>query len=103
MRKATKYLNISPKVRKIVRERDECCIFCESQQRLEVAHYIPKSRMGLAIPENLAMVCHDCHMILDQGKHREKRINMKLHFRSVLDFYYPYFTDEQREYRKGQI
>ena len=65
--KRTKALSITPKVKKTVYERDGGrCVLCGSPHGLPEAHYIPRSRGGLGIPENIVTLCRNCHRELDQ-------------------------------------
>lgn len=66
--KSTIACDISPKVRRIVTERDEGrCIVCGTMMGIQIAHYRPRSQLGLGIPENLACMCFRCHADYDQG------------------------------------
>jgi 5-methylcytosine-specific restriction endonuclease McrA len=71
--KLSRACDISPKVRKEVMERDGGkCIICGSTSCLQIAHFIPRSRLGLGIPQNLAVLCVRCHGDFDNGKsHKE--------------------------------
>lgn len=70
MSKASKACDISPSVRREVRERDGGrCIICGSTNGIQIAHYISRGRLGLGIPQNLACMCHICHAEMDNGKH----------------------------------
>lgn len=71
--KRSRACDISPKVRKEVMERDVGrCIICGSTDNLQVAHFVSRARLGLGIPQNLAILCACCHFEMDDGKsHRE--------------------------------
>lgn len=97
--KRTKALSISPKIKKIVYERDGFCILCGSPNGLPEAHYIPRSRGGLGIEQNIVTLCDKCHYRLDQTTERKKLLAV---VKKYLDDKYPDFTDEQRIYRKGE-
>jgi hypothetical protein len=99
MNKRTKATAISMTVRKNVYARDQFCIFCGRSDRLEAMHFIPRSKGGLGIEENLAMGCLWCHGLLDQSVNRPA---MLVEFRRHLDSFYPEFTDDMRVYRKGE-
>jgi len=63
------FTEVSDKVRKEVKDRDKHCIACGSHYNLTVAHvYINRSHGGLGIPENLCVLCMDCHHNYDNGK-----------------------------------
>lgn len=58
--------DISKDTRKIVLLRDSyydvpVCQSCGSPYNLELAHFVPRSRGGMGIPENLVTLCHKCH------------------------------------------
>ena len=59
--------DISPSVRQIVKERDKHCIFC-GKKGTDIAHFIPRSRGGKGVPENLVLACHECHMKQHSGE-----------------------------------
>ena len=87
MSKISKACDISPKVRKEVLERDEHrCIICGTIQHLQIAHYISRGRLGLGIPQNLAVMCANCHFQYDNGKfHREIETLFKEHLQAHYD------------------
>ena len=92
MTKRTKALAISVKTRKQVKERDSCCVLCFLKQgrltaaRLQCAHYIGRGQSGLGIPENLVMLCSDCHREYDQSAEREAdREIIADHLRHIYD------------------
>lgn len=94
----TKALSISSKVKRIVYERDMgCCILCGSPQGLPEGHYIPRSKGGLGIPENIVTLCRECHRRLDQTI--ERRVLLE-RVKAHLDLWYPGFKDINRIYRK---
>ena len=65
-RKATR---IPQAVKDRVWERDGgCCIFCGSPHAAPEAHYIPRSKGGMGVEENILTVCRYCHEQLDEGK-----------------------------------
>jgi hypothetical protein len=97
MNKRTKATSISMTVRKNVKDRDQFCFLCGRSDRLEVAHFIPRSRGGLGIEQNLGLVCLWCHGLLDQSVNRPA---MLVEFRRHLDSFYPDFTDDERIYKK---
>ena len=47
------------------------CILCHSTQGLPNAHYIPRSKGGLGIEQNIVTLCPDCHYRLDQTTERK--------------------------------
>lgn len=65
--KRTIATSISNEVRKTIHERDKWCILCGKNHYLEIAHFIPRSRGGMGIEENLVLLCRDCHRLFDQS------------------------------------
>jgi hypothetical protein len=97
--KQTIACDISPKVRKIVNERDSfagapCCIVCGDIWAIEQAHFISRQRGGMGIPENLACMCKIHHEEYDKyGKHAEK-------FERHLKHHYPGWSRDKLVYDK---
>ena len=90
--KRTKALDIDARTRQKVRERDGCCVLCFlkygrlNAARLQCAHYIGRGQSGLGIPENLVMLCSDCHREYDQTTERETdREIIADHLRHIYD------------------
>lgn len=97
----TKALAITPAVKKIVYERDGgCCVWCGAPG-LPEAHYIPRSKSGLGIEENILTLCRPCHMLYDQSG-RAQRDMMGEYFRHYLKQEYPDW-DEKKLYYKKEI
>lgn len=97
MSKSSKACDISPKVRKEVKERDRCCIVCGSYSMLQIAHYISRARLGLGIPQNLGVMCVYCHIEYDNGSlHNE----IKKRFEEHLQAHYPDWDKSKLTYRK---
>lgn len=85
--KRSKACDISPKVRREVMERDgHKCIICGSTNNLQVAHYVSRARLGLGIPQNLAVMCGVCHFEMDNGKsHRELQKLVREHLQGSYE------------------
>lgn len=95
-KKRTKALHPSKETLAVIGERDRYqCVFCGSTYQLTQAHYISRAQGGLGIPENLAIVCMDCHYKMDHTTDRQEFLQR---FRDYLDSHYPNFTG--REYKK---
>jgi len=73
MSKQSNATDIRPKVREAVKARDNNrCIVCGFPYAVQVAHiFINRSHGGLGVEENLALLCLECHMKLDNGKKRD--------------------------------
>ncbi len=98
MHKITKALDISPKVKKVVWERDgHCCILCGSPYAMPNAHYIPRSHGGLGIEENIFTACPKCHDDYDKGI-RRKEIAVKIE--AYLRSKYPGWDKSKLYYQK---
>ena len=96
--KRSKACDISPKVRNEVVERDNCqCIICGERHNLQIAHYVSRGRLGLGIPQNLAVMCIRCHMAFDNGKSHNEIKNL---FREHLKAHYPDWDEKELIYSK---
>ena len=72
MSKRSKACDISPKVRQAVYERDGgLCVIC-GRQGIPNAHYIPRSKGGLGIEQNIVTLCPKCHHEYDNGGKRQE-------------------------------
>lgn len=93
----TKALEIPPRVKEAVYERDGgACIWCAKQGQPN-AHYIPRSRGGLGIEENILTLCWDCHMKYDQTDNRER---MGVFFKGYLKSKYADWDETKLVYKK---
>ena len=97
--KRTKALEIPKEVKEKVLERDEHCIVCGNpvDAFFASAHYIPRSKGGLGIKENVVALCFHCHRKYDQGIERKV---IGEFIKNHLERHYPGFKDEDRIYRK---
>jgi 5-methylcytosine-specific restriction endonuclease McrA len=99
--KRSKACDISPAVRNEVLKRDNCqCFICGCKHNLQIAHYISRARLGLGIPENLAVMCIGCHIQYDNGKlHNE----IKNAFKDYLKANYPDWDETKLTYKKWRF
>ena len=68
----SKACDIPKKVKEEVWSRDNgCCILCGSPRAMPNAHYIPRSKGGLGIAQNIVTLCLVCHSNFDNGMYRE--------------------------------
>ena len=89
---------ISPAVRNEVLDRDGCkCIVCGANQNLQIAHFVPRSRLGLGIAKNLGTLCIHCHMQFDNGK---KHNEIKPIFEEYLKSHYENWDEKDLVYKK---
>ena len=94
----TKALEIPFAVKARVFKRDgESCIWCGSPFGQPNAHYIPRSRSGLGIEENILTLCWPCHLKYDQSTDRAK---MGEYFRRYLESKYPDWDESKLYYKK---
>lgn len=94
--KRTKALEIPPKVKEKVLERDVCCVWCGKQGQPN-AHYIARSQGGLGIEENILTLCYGCHRRYDQSTERQK---MRAYFTEYLKSKYPDWDEKKLVYQK---
>ena len=103
--KRAKALDIPPEVKEKVWWRDSRqCVYCGRYGAYVFpdAHYIPRSKGGLGIEENVLTLCRMCHDRYDNGDILE-RLTMKLRFKEYLSIIYPHidYNDEtQLKYHK---
>lgn len=98
MKKRTRALDISPKVKRAVWERDgHICVLCGSQYAMPNAHYIPRSHGGLGIEENVVTLCFNCHARYDNSSDRE---SLKTQIRAYLNGKYPNWNETELYYKK---
>ena len=73
--KRSQATDIDLKTRKLVKERDQMCIFCGSTYRIELADTIlSRSNGGLGCEKNLVCACQRCHRIMDSESHKGKKL-----------------------------
>ena len=108
----TKLLQVSKATYHGLLLRDKQCIFCKLGYHMhpkypntmdciimDAMHYIPKSKMGFGILENLVLGCRYHHHMLDNGKggHRDEMLGI---MRDYLNSMYSTWEEEQLIYRK---
>ncbi len=101
MNKRTNATDIKPKVRDAVKERDKHkCVVCDFPYAVQVAHiFINRSHGGLGIEENLALLCLECHMKLDNGKKRDSE-PIRQQVEEYMKRKYPKLDVNKLKYRK---
>lgn len=98
--KRSRSTDISQKVKEIVWERDnKRCVICGSPYALPNAHYLPRSKGGLGIQQNILTLCNKCHYNYDFGD-KEKRFDIRLQLMEYLKSKYPDWNEENIIYRK---
>lgn len=106
--KRSKATDIPMSVKQKVFKRDnECCVICGNNYNvMPNAHYIPRSKGGLGIEENIFTACtrlteNDCHYKFDNGTQKEKT-KLKKRIRDYLKEKYPNWNEEKLYYKKHQ-
>lgn len=99
MQKRTRALDIPPKVKDMVWERDGGrCIICGDHAAMPNAHYISRAQGGRGIPENIVTLCLRCH---DAYDHTDARAWYKARIRRYLMQQYPDWQENKLIYQKG--
>lgn len=106
----TKYLQFDKDTVEEIINRDRICIFCKMGYRMEgfnpnkmdcithdIMHFIPRSKMGLGIPQNGAFGCRYHHHMLDNSKYRNEMLPM---FENYLKEQYQDWNKENLKYKK---
>lgn len=99
MHKRTKALAIPYEVKAAVYKRDDrCCVWC-GRPGSPNAHFIPRSKSGLGIEENVLTLCPLCHQLFDNGAAKDRR-RMAAYFREYLKAHYEDWDESNLYYRK---
>lgn len=94
----TKALDITQKTKQIVWERDnQCCIYCGTPNAMPNVHYLPRSKGGLGIEQNIVTLCIQCHFNYDQTTKRE---TMKKFIKKYLNEKYENWDEESLIYKR---
>lgn len=101
MNKRTKALQIPKAVKESVALRDSidgypCCVICGGPGNPD-AHFIPRSKGGLGIEENIVTLCLICHKKYDQT---DARKYIKPLLREHLIGIYPNWQEENLYYKR---
>ena len=99
MNSNTRKRNADKALRQGVLARDEKCVNCGSYESLECAHYIARSQGGLAIKENLVILCRTCHHALDNGNNHYIASCIRASVKHYLDQLYPSFEGRSERNR----
>ena len=103
-KKQTKATDIPTAVKKAVWERDNYhCIFCGNVGYgvMPNAHFIPRSKGGLGIEQNIVTLCLECHNLFDHGG-METRSKYRHFIRSYLQSKYFDWNEDNLIYKKGK-
>lgn len=104
----TKAVAIPRSVKEAVARRDTfrgwtCCILCgapapsENPLSFSNAHYIPRSKGGLGIEENILTLCPNCHRRYDNTEEREE---LKEEFAEYLKSFYKNWSEYDLIFKK---
>lgn len=95
---AFKVCNASPAAKAEVIERDGGkCILCGDEENICIEWFIPQTRLGLGIPQNMACFCHRCKFTRD-NKRFQQLINNA--FKGYLKVYYNDWDETKIVYEK---
>lgn len=96
----SKACDITQAVKKAVWERDgERCIVCGNPQAMPNAHFIPRSKGGLGIEQNIVTLCLNCHFKYDNTVERP---NYRDYIKNYLQSKYgAEWSEEKLVYKKG--
>ena len=104
--KRARALDISDDVRRAVWERDNGeCVVCHNRCNvMPNAHYIPRSKGGLGIEQNIVTLCtrltkNDCHFKFDNGS-AEERTEIGNKIKKYLQSKYEDWKEEDLYYKK---
>ena len=103
--KRAKATDISESVKQRVWERDGGrCVVCGSRLAMPNAHYIPRSKGGLGIEENVITLCtsitpNHCHERFDKGTLKERE-QLKKIIKEYLQERYNNWSEEDLIYKK---
>ena len=105
MNKQTKATSIPKAVKDRVFLRDNGeCVWCGRRGGyvFPEAHFVPRSKGGLGIEENILTLCRPCHTRFDSGD-LEDRLRMREMFRDYLKAHYPGWDETKLIYHKGDF
>lgn len=101
MSERSKACDISQKVKEKVWNRDnQQCVICGKwvPKTCANAHFIPRSKSGLGIEQNILTLCFECHRNFDNS---DKRQEYKIKFRKYLqNIYGENWKEEDLMYNK---
>lgn len=95
----SKACDISAVVKRKVWGRDRFrCIICKTNQAMPNAHYIPRSKGGLGIEQNIITLCQRCHHDYD---HTTSRSSLKEQIKQYLiSIYGSEWSEDNLIYKK---
>lgn len=95
------------KLQVFLRDNGQCVICHNKHNVMPNAHFIPRSKGGLGIEENIVTLCTEltknkCHRRFDNGS-KEEREELGNKIEKYLKSKYPNWNKEKLVYRKGEI
>lgn len=103
-RKRSKATDITMKTKETVFERDRGgCVYCGRRGYgvMPNAHFIPRSRGGLGVEENVVTLCQACHRNFDFGG-RDLREHYRDYIRMYLQSKYSNWNEKDLIYKKRE-
>ena len=96
--KRSRACDISKTVKEIVWNRDKGrCVLCGSRYAMPNAHYIPRSKGGLGIEQNVVTLCLPCHERYD---HTTDRRQIQAYLAGYLESKYADWNETNLIYNK---
>ena len=96
----SKACDIKQATKKKVWERDgERCIVCGNPQAMPNAHFIPRSKGGLGVEQNIVTLCQNCHHAYDNTVQRPF---FRKYIQEYLQSKYGAEWDEEKLYYKKE-
>lgn len=94
-------LDFPKETKLLIAERDCGCIYCGSHYMLSYAHiFVPRSKGGLGVKENGALLCMKCHGLLDNGVSGEIADRIDNYCKEYLTNIYGVINKEDLIYNK---
>ena len=104
--KRSRATDIPMKVKQVVWERDNhCCILCKKSGYgvMPNAHFIPRSKGGLGVEENIVTLCQQCHYNYDFGN-SEQQSTYRNFIRNYLKRnYWTTWEEENLIYKRSNL
>lgn len=103
MHRQTELTEIPMSVKRRVWERDDhCCILCGRNYTASPnAHFIPRSKGGLGVEQNIVTLCLKCHDRFDNTPTRIEHMAIEDRIRGYLKWKYPNWDEATLTYKKG--
>ena len=94
-------LDVPPKTKELVMNRDGGCVYCNKISTLTYAHiFVSRAKGGLGVKENIAILCMNHHHILDNGVESNIANKIDKHCKDYLINLYGSIDLESLKYNK---